>query len=105
MALRRVLVSAAAALGAVRALASPVESRAEDAALSFIREFVANLTEAADEAQSCSQESSMTVDLGYAKYRGYHDEETDLNIWKGLVGPDSRRLIPPQGVPQRHVAC
>lgn len=26
-----------------------------------------------------------TVDLGYAKYRGYYEKEYDLNIWKRYV--------------------
>ena len=77
-----------AALSAATALLTPASAvphppRAEDAALAFIDELVANLTEAAGGAESCSQEASRTVDVGYAKYEGYHDEDTDLNVWKG----------------------
>lgn len=27
----------------------------------------------------------LTVDLGYEKYTGVHNDSTDLNIWKGWV--------------------
>ena len=77
------LALAVAALLTIPASANPTEPRADDAALSFIDDLVANLTEAADKAQSCAQEVSRTVDLGYAKYEGYHDEDMDINIWKG----------------------
>jgi hypothetical protein len=33
-------------------------------------------------APSCK---GLTVDLGYAKYRGYYEEEYNLNIWKRYV--------------------
>lgn len=85
MGLRASLALAVVALLAIPASATP-RPRAEDAALSFIDELVANLTEAAEtsrKSHSCAQEASRTVDLGYAKYEGYHDEDTDLNIWKG----------------------
>ncbi|KAF7538491.1 hypothetical protein G7054_g2882 [Neopestalotiopsis clavispora] len=39
-----------------------------------------------------AQYSSLTVDLGYAKYVGYHNETTGLNIWKGM-----RYAEPPVG--------
>ncbi|MBE3046603.1 hypothetical protein IMZ48_29555 [Candidatus Bathyarchaeota archaeon] len=92
MALRTWLaVSAAAVLSLANpASAGPKVPRAEDAALSFIDDLVANLTEAAGEADgvqkhalSCAQKCSRKVNLGYAKYEGYHDEEADLNVWKG----------------------
>lgn len=83
MGLRATLALAAAALLAIPASADCAEPRADDAALSFIDQLVADLTEAAGNDQSCSREASRTVDLGYAKYEGYHDEDTDLNIWKG----------------------
>lgn len=89
MALRTWLAVTTAVLSlASLTLASPKAPRAEDAALSFIEGLVANLTAAVEEAEgnqegACSQNSSRTVDLGYAKYEGYHDEDTDLNVWKG----------------------
>ena len=77
------LAIVAAALLAMPALASCKVPQAEDAAVAFIDELVTNLTSVADAKHSCSQESSRTVDLVYAKYEGYHDEGADLNIWKG----------------------
>lgn len=84
-------VLAAAALPLVNGESTnPEVPRANDAALSFIDELVADLKNAAQGAEgnkkrglSCTQESSITVNLGYAKYEGYHDEDTDLNVWKG----------------------
>ena len=29
---------------------------------------------------SCAQKCSKKVNLGYAQYEGYHDEEADLNV-------------------------
>ena len=83
-------ISAAIALLAPHASANPTFPRAEeDQASLFVDELVANLTEAAENADtqkrslSCSQRGDRTVNLGYAKYQGYHDDATDLNVWKG----------------------
>lgn len=39
-----------------------------------------------------SQSSDLDVDLGYGTYRGYRDDSTGLNIWKGI-----RYAAPPVG--------
>lgn len=31
------------------------------------------------------QTNPLVVDLGYAIYKGYNDQNTSLNIWRGLV--------------------
>lgn len=37
-------------------------------------------------------ESELVVDLGYSKYRGYVDEDTGLNTWRGVrYGQDTRQ--------------
>jgi hypothetical protein len=63
---------------------------AEDIASQFVSDLIANATQA-DEEQSqekrslfCTQDS-LTVNLGYAKYRGYNNASTGLNYWKGSV--------------------
>jgi hypothetical protein len=61
-----------------------------DIASSFVSDLIANATAAEQEQQaqekrflSCTQDDSLVVNLGYAKYRGYHDASTGLNYWKG----------------------
>ncbi|PKS12631.1 hypothetical protein jhhlp_000839 [Lomentospora prolificans] len=95
MALRKWLVvalSAATALLATPIAGLPAVPRAEDdSVVLFIDELIANLTEATEHTEaskkrglSCSQSSTRTVNLGYAKYQGYHDADADLNVWKGI---------------------
>ncbi|KAL2270619.1 hypothetical protein VTJ83DRAFT_2803 [Remersonia thermophila] len=85
------------------------EEPAEDIASSFVLDLLANLTQA-EETQTnekrslftCRQDS-LTVNLGYAKYKGYHDASTGLNYWKGIryAAPPtgSLRWQPPQVLP------
>ena len=42
-----------------------------------------------------SRRDGPVVDLDYAKYRGYFDEQYGLNVWKGYVPttPTASRLI------------
>ncbi|KAK4231620.1 putative lipase [Podospora fimiseda] len=56
-----------------------------DKATLFVNEIVSNLTAASLETPgTCSQASSLVVNTGYAKYRGYFDATTGLNQWKGI---------------------
>ncbi|CAI4218847.1 unnamed protein product [Parascedosporium putredinis] len=84
----------------------PAVPRAEESdvpAFLFIDQLIANLTEAAEVAESttkrgltCSAASSRTVNLGYAKYQGYADSASGLNVWKGAcaaLGDFSTRLL------------
>ncbi|SPO05142.1 related to esterase [Cephalotrichum gorgonifer] len=110
------VLSAAAALFIAPASTGPTAMvpRSEDLALSFIDELVANLTEAAEtennqkRSLTCSQDSSRTVNLLYGKYQGYYDEETDLNIWKGIryaVPPTGDRRWQPPSMPALNLAA
>jgi hypothetical protein len=58
-----------------------------DIGCQFVADLIANATQAeqqaAQQGSSCSQDSSLVVDVGYAKYRGHHDASTGLNNWKG----------------------
>jgi len=57
----------------------------------FVDELIANLTEAAETNENekrsltCSVSLSRTVNLLYAKYQGYQDSSSGLNVWKGYV--------------------
>ena len=42
----------------------------------------ANVTDAGDRRLAAK---SLTVDVGYAKYQGYYETTSGLNIWKGCV--------------------
>lgn len=42
--------------------------------------------------QASSQPTNLDIDLGYGIYRGYHNDSTNLNIWKGI-----RYAAPPVG--------
>ena len=62
-----------------------------DIASSFVLDLIANVTQAEESFHSnekrflsCTQDS-LVVNLGYARYRGYHDSSTGLNYWKGSV--------------------
>lgn len=68
----------------------PSDEPTEDIASSFVSDLIANLTQAEEPETtnekrglfSCTQ-NSLTVNLGYAKYRGYYNASTGLNYWKG----------------------
>lgn len=66
-----------------------------DLASQFVSELIANATlacepkqdqQAHDKRSASSKQDggSLVVDLGYAKYRGHHNNTTGLNYWKGL---------------------
>lgn len=84
------LAAGLAVTGAV--LASPFSHVARDAdiATGFVSELTQNVTTIHQEQQEtekrglvCSQSSSLTVDLGYAKYQGQQNAGTGVNVWKG----------------------
>ncbi|KAL3294914.1 carboxylesterase type B [Colletotrichum asianum] len=65
---------------------APSFGRGEDAASTFLSELIAT-TQAIEKRSpnvSC-QQSPLAVDLGYAKYEGYSNATSGLNIWKGQV--------------------
>ena len=66
------------------------ESADTDIASQFVSDLIADVSQADQEQQAsqrrsltCAQDSSLVVNLGYAKYRGYNDPATGLNYWKG----------------------
>ncbi|KAK8035493.1 carboxylesterase [Apiospora rasikravindrae] len=62
---------------------------------SLIRLALAAITLALFAGSAFARESNYTdpiVDLGYARYRGYHDDDLDLDIWMGI-----RYAAPPVG--------
>ena len=84
------LAASLAVTGAV--LASPFGHAARDAdiATSFVSELTQNVSALHQDQQEtqkrglvCSQASSLTVDLGYAKYQGQQNTTTGVNVWKG----------------------
>lgn len=84
------LAAGLAVTGAV--LASPLSHAARDAdiATRFVSELTKNITAVHQEQQEthkrglvCSQSSSLTVDVGYAKYQGQQNPATGVNVWKG----------------------
>lgn len=72
-------------------------SGAPDIASQFVPDLIANATNQVCQAEQVprpthngcstllcsSNNSSLVVDLGYAKYRGHHNITTGLNSWKG----------------------
>lgn len=55
-------------------------------------DLISNVTKAETELKArnlltCAQDESLVVNVGYAKYRGYHNATTGLNYWKGYVKP------------------
>jgi hypothetical protein len=75
------------------------DGSAADIGSLFVSDLIANAT-AADEEQTatekrslltCSQDSSLVVNLGYAKYRGSYDSSTGISSWKGSEHPS----VPP----------
>jgi len=70
--------------------ASPVAARDEttDNAAAWLDELIANVTAAdlpTEKRGFCSQSSNLVVNTGYAKYRGFRDTASGLNLWKGYV--------------------
>lgn len=51
----------------------------------FLSSLIANASQANvnDSGEKWRSPSSLQVNLGYAKYQGYYDSASDLNIWKG----------------------
>ncbi|KAL2195384.1 Alpha/Beta hydrolase protein [Corynascus similis CBS 632.67] len=87
-----------------------------DLASQFVSELIANATlvcepkqdqQAHDKRSASSKQDggSLVVDLGYAKYRGHHNNTTGLNYWKGIrfAAPPTGELRwkPPQTLPPR----
>lgn len=59
-----------------------------DVGSQFVADLIANASQAEQPAAekrffSCSQDDSLVVNVGYAKYRGYHNASTGLNYWRG----------------------
>ena len=75
------------------------DDASNDIASSFLLDLIANVTQTEESSHanakrflSCTQDS-LVVNLGYARYRGYHNSSTGLNYWKGSVRPVP--LLPP----------
>ena len=85
------LASAASLASCAPANAPPPDPL--DTGCQFVADLIANVTQAEQQAAQqgslCSQDSSLVVNVGYAKYRGHHDASTGLNNWKGF---DARLL-------------
>jgi hypothetical protein len=86
------LLAAGAAAGA---------SDSTDLATQFVADLIANVTGLMQQQQaevessrSCSNDDPLVVDLGYAKYRGYHNATTGLNYWKGSAHLHSHPHLP-----------
>lgn len=56
-----------------------------DIASDFLSSLIANASQANanDPSEKWRSPGSLQVNLGYAKYKGYYDSASDLNIWKG----------------------
>lgn len=69
--------------------AGPALPATKDAASAFVHGLVEETRHLKDAVKpaSCKQRTTRVVDLGYAKYEGYNDAATGLNIWKGYVCP------------------
>lgn len=86
-----------------------------DLAGQFVSDLIANASQAEEEHLAasrkrllgCNAGSSLVVDLGYARYKGYTDAATGLNYWKGWESPpqhwalSSHVLTPRQQHPLR----
>ncbi|KAK0756325.1 hypothetical protein N5P37_011240 [Trichoderma harzianum] len=57
-----------------------------DIASEFLSSLIANASQANvdDSSKDRRSQSSLQVNLGYAKYKGYYDSASDLNVWKGI---------------------
>ncbi|EAA26865.2 hypothetical protein GE21DRAFT_5167 [Neurospora crassa] len=110
MALVRYLAAHLAAAGLIvtgAVLASPFSNAVHDAdiATDFVSELTQNITAFHQEHQQlplhkhalvCSQSSSLTVDVGYAKYQGRQNSATGVNVWKGIRYATAARWQPPR---------
>lgn len=73
-----------------------------DLAGQFVSDLIANATQAEEEQLAatrkrllgCNAGSSLVVDLGYARYKGYADAATGLNYWKGWESPSQTQSLP-----------
>ncbi|KAK4163858.1 acetylcholinesterase [Cladorrhinum sp. PSN259] len=85
MALKK-LMGLLLATSAATAATSPVaRDEPADAATTFVSELIAQVSNVDLEQRGlCSQESTLVVNTGYAKYRGFHDSASGLNQWKGI---------------------
>ncbi|KAL2194689.1 Alpha/Beta hydrolase protein [Corynascus similis CBS 632.67] len=80
-----------------------------DIATRFVADVLADVRQAEQQRQhersppDLGHNNPLVVNLGYAKYRGYHDASTGLNYWKGLryAAPPTGKLRfqPPQPLP------
>lgn len=66
--------------------AGPIDTG--DIAAVFVADLVHNATQVGLQTEAgcgakCKQPQSLVVDVGYAKYEGYHNDTTELNYWKG----------------------
>jgi hypothetical protein len=84
------LVSCAPQVPGATIDAATLDDGSTDIASLFVSDLIANATAAGEQQQTqekrfltCSQSDSLVVNLGYAKYRGYHNASTGLNYWKG----------------------
>ncbi|KAF6793396.1 acetylcholinesterase [Colletotrichum sojae] len=81
---------------------TPSSPATKDVASAFVRDLVRETRNLKDTVKpaSCQQKPSRIVDLGYAKYEGYNNAASGLNIWKGIrfAAPptDALRWQPPQ---------
>lgn len=64
-----------------------ITRRDDDVSIQFVADLIANASQVEQQQQkrflSCTQDNSLVVNLGYAKYRGSHNPTTGLNTWKG----------------------
>lgn len=90
MAIRKfvTLLLAASAARAAPPVARDETTETTDIASAWVDELIANVTAAelpTEKRGFCSQASSLVVNTGYAKYRGFSDTASGLNLWKGYV--------------------
>lgn len=58
-------------------------SKDDDAAAAFLDRLLIDTRGLGNALTEQRQPSSLVVDLGYAKYEGYNNATSGLNIWKG----------------------
>ncbi|KAK1756520.1 acetylcholinesterase [Echria macrotheca] len=67
-------------------------SASVDLAAEFVSQLISNATQTEEQLLAstqkrglfCDADSSLVVDLGYARYQGYTNTSSGLNIWKGI---------------------
>ncbi|KAK1625196.1 Alpha/Beta hydrolase protein [Colletotrichum phormii] len=67
-------------------------SKDQDAAATFLDRLLVDTKGLKDALPKQRQSASLVIDLGYAKYEGYNNATSGLNIWKGI-----RYAAPPTG--------